>query len=466
MIMIHLFVLAILLNAPFALAKGGAQKTTVKTQASKRDSTPETRRGALPRKEKRKRSIEDIVKSAPEPEMETLIEESEDKKGGGKGKSVSKIRLLSTQDRLELCHQYLASPIWTSVFLKDSNLYFLARAAKFSGVTATTKAKYIYRLFRITIDEKKPRATQLVSLRGPQAVGLLAHANPAEGFTVLFYKGLTAGCGSGRAVGTSISLALNDPRTNEEIRPKPRRTINDGEYKLVESDQGRQFADLERKTMRQIDNYTFQLRTSIQYKESYDPLYWYVARREIFIYDRENRSLKSFRTRMNNIMGNEKLGENEKILQDRLAFGFLELNLLKNSFRLKELKKWTRVNKDRAYSFAIPEKYDVSDAGVVVNFPTRRVIVHGGSNEARNQWDKIFFFHYGSNRKLFELNLMRQEALTAVLFNKSADSAVIITHHKSSLLHFAIRIFRINEGKWITVSLPKPVVEKKAEKKI
>jgi len=384
-----------------------------------------------------------LPRGAPPPEAPITIEDLADD-----------LKNIPKSVDVPFCQDYGASPFWDPVAYYAEEFYYLARVAN-----NEKNSRFNYNMYRIHQDEKKQDVVQkLFSVVGTETMVLLSHGSPARGFSVVSLHTPSVGCGLGFGSGVSIPLLPAATSENEKQRRKPRQTIKNNRYKVVDATFGRQLFEVENNQLKEIDVESFQQRIMLRLKAGELPLYHDVGRKRLFVYYADERGKVALIKYVSLTKRNEDeiaLRKGMRILQQDGKFGILETDTKTNTLKVLEKAVWSgAIVKDAEFPVPLPAKFPVGEAGLNLHFDANLAVIFGNSLTARTTWKEVYVYDYSIPLLLTQLNLARDEVLEAVTIDPAGKFIYFATVGVDSRLHRALRKFDVVTKKWAEIRLP------------
>ncbi len=225
------------------------------------------------------------------------------------------------------CSTYLANPNNGEFFIAPGKqlLYFLSRSA---GEAQRVDAKtYIYE-----IDLNARNSRRIVGLKLDTNPIMIGHGLPLEGASVFDLKKGRASCGEGVSAGVGVQWAKQQRIVKNFLSSR---------YKLIATDQGNNFADLDQGIVQGFDFTTLQKRTLTTFPKDHVPLYAEFQPPKVIAVQPEKAELHLFTG------GNKQpdsilvLKKGAKFVQNGGLFGLLEIGTEPQKIQLRTIKGWS-----------------------------------------------------------------------------------------------------------------------------
>jgi|GEM_PF-3665849 hypothetical protein len=329
------------------------------------------------------------------------------------------------------CTQILSNP-------ESGELYFTADGLKLYFLSHDSQALAEGKTFLYEVDLANFRYKRIVSLKTGEAPALVGHGNPLEAITVFDFRKGRPACGEGLSAGIGIKWTGN----RKIIKSYP-----PAGYKIIPSDQGLQVAEMDTRTVKQLDMQSYQKRTVTLFNAKVIPLFLRVQPLQLFAFQTEQDELQRFDDASGEAKAVLKLKKGMKLLQQGEQFGTIATDETGKTLMIKQIKGWSG-QAFRGYDLKLPDPWMADRASVQIDFRSGTVAVQGNQKVQRRELQQVLIYEAVKEQLERTLKAPEGQYFSHTQFSPTGKHLVVLARDLAHEMVQSLRVLQVGEGEW------------------
>ena len=349
----------------------------------------------------------------------------------GKGVGPGSRLILPERQQKKTCQRSVASfSTGLGFFSSEDTFFYLAQSS--------SEKKGKHRYYLIKIDLSLNMVEKKVSLLSGTKALIFPHGQPLKSILLFTLTTGDAQCLMGQG---SI---LNLKTQGKKIAKKS----SIGPFRLVDTTNGKIYADLKTHSFRQFDLQNLQTRKLWSFPQKTLPIYFDSTKKTLLSLDRKTLSILT-RHHLPHLKLDAKLPikPGYRLLRQGSKIGVLTKGSNHQELMIAELQGWSG-KKHRKYLLKLPTKLSPDQVSVTIGFKHKIAFIYGNQSLDKKELREVYLFHFQSEKLIHTVSLPHGHYVEDIVLNPNESYAILFIKEIKNETLSGITTYDVKTKKW------------------